>query len=156
MTQRSKSTLFLTAQLNVLAVFAICAAACISILTVSFFFATDSQASGNAILKAETAAELYKATGGDIYMIAEFLGGVIESGGDGHPRAVYAAVYYNQAWQISNEATASFVLRINSIGTTYSSLGIKLETGSITVGRVTGEQFVAFPLAARQTVGATR
>jgi type II secretory pathway pseudopilin PulG len=154
MTQRSKSTLFLIEQLIVIAVFAICAAACISILTASFFYATDAQAAGNAILKAETAAELYKATGGDIIMIAEFLGGVVKSGGDGQSGAIHAAVYYNQAWQISNEASAIFVLRINSTGTSYSAHGIMLESGGITVEKITGERFVDFPLAARQSLGA--
>ncbi|MCL2663530.1 MAG: type II secretion system GspH family protein [Oscillospiraceae bacterium] len=154
MTQRSKSTLFLIEQLIVIAVFAICAAACISILTAAFFNATDAQAAGNAILKAETAAELYKATGGDIYLIAEFLGGVVETVENSHPGAVHAAVYYNQAWQISNEATAVFVLRIYSTGTSYASHGIRLESGGITVGKITGELFVDFPLAARQTMGA--
>jgi type II secretory pathway pseudopilin PulG len=155
MTQRSKSTLFLIEQLIVIAVFAICAAACISILTASFFYATDAQAAGNAILKAETAAELYKATGGDVHMIAGFLGGVVESGGDAHPGTIYAAIYYNQAWQISNEATASFVLRIKSAGTSYALHGIRLESGGITVEKITGEKFVDFPIAARQVIGAT-
>jgi type II secretory pathway pseudopilin PulG len=152
MTQRSKSTLFLIEQLIVIAVFAICAAACISILTASYFYATDSQASGNAVLKAETAAELYKATGGDVIMIAGFLGGIVESGTDGHPDTVYATVYYNQAWQISNESAASFVLRINSTATSYASHGILLASGDISVEKITGEQLVAFPLAARQTI----
>jgi len=154
MTQRSKSTLFLIEQLIVIAVFAICAAACISILTASYFYATDSQSAGNAILKAETAAELYKATGGDVVMITSFLGGVVESVGVGHPGAVQAAVYYNNAWQISNELTASYVLRINSTGASYYSLGIRLESGYLTVEKITGEQFVAFPLAARKIIGA--
>ena len=156
MTQRSKSTLFLIEQLIVIAVFAICAAACISILTASYFYATDSQSAGNAILKAETAAELYKATGGDVYMIAGFLGGIVESGVNSHPGTVYASVYYNNAWQISNEATASYVLRISSTGTLYASLGIRLESGSITVEKITGEQLVAFPLAARQVMAEAR
>ena len=153
MTQRSKSTLFLIEQLIVIAVFAICAAACISILTVSYFFATDSQSAGNAILKAETAAEIFKATGGDLYMIAEMLGGSVESGRDSHTGAVHAAIYYNNAWQISNAPTASYVLRIYSAGTLYPSLGIRLEYGGISVERITGEQFIAFPLAARKIIG---
>jgi len=152
MTQRSKSTLFLIEQLIVIAVFAICAAACISILTASFFYATDSQSAGNAILKAETAAELYKATGGDVYIIAGFLGGVVESGRDGHTGAVHASVYYNQSWQISNAATASYVLRISATRTLYAPLGILLESGDIIVEKITGEQLVNFPIAARKVI----
>ena len=155
MTQRSKSTLFLIEQLIVTAVFAICAAACISILTVAYFHATDSKAAGNAILKAESAAEIYKATGGNLNLIAEILGGVVESGRDSHTGAVNATVYYNQAWQISNAATASYVLRISSVETLYPSLGILLESGNIIVERVTGEQFVNFPIAARKNINTT-
>ena len=150
MTQRSKSTLFLIEQLIVTAVFAICAAACISILTAAYFYATDSQSSGNAILKAESAAEIFKATGGDIIVTAEILGGAAETTGAGQSGAVYATVYYNHSWHISNESNASFVLRISAAGTSYPSLGIILSSGDITVERITGEQLVAFPIAARQ------
>jgi len=155
MTQRSKSTLFLIEQLIVTAVFAICAAACISILTAAYFYATDSQSSGNALLKAESAAEVFKATGGDISVTANIMGGVAQAGGTGHSGAVYATVYYDHSWQISNETNASYILRISSAGTSYPSLGLILAVGNISVERITGEQLVAFPLAARQIMEAS-
>jgi type II secretory pathway pseudopilin PulG len=150
MTQRSKSTLFLIEQLIVTAVFAICAAACISILTVSYFYAIDSQSTGNAILKAESAAEIYKATGGNVLLTADLLGGVAETGGPGHFGDYNAAVYYDKSWNISNEPDAAFILRINSTGTSYASHGLILQSGGITVEKNTGEQLVAFTVAARQ------
>ena len=156
MTQRSKSTLFLIEQLIVTAVFAICAAACISILTAAYFYATDSQSAGNAILKAESAAEVFKATGGDIFITADILGGVAQAGGVGHSGAVYATVYYDHSWQLSNESGASYVLRISSAGTSYPSLGLILASGGVTVERITGEQLVAFSVSARQVIEAGR
>jgi len=46
MVRRSRSTLFLMEQLIVIAVFAICAAACVKILTTSYFMAKQTRDTG--------------------------------------------------------------------------------------------------------------
>jgi len=142
MTHRSKSTLFLIEQLIVTAVFAICAVACISILTAAYFNANDSKSTSHAILRAESAAEVFKATGGNENDIIDILGGV-RNEKSGYPGVT---VYYNNVWQISNEDNASYILHIGFYPTGLSSDFIMAE---LTVERSTGEELVAFPLAAR-------
>jgi len=142
MTHRSKSTLFLIEQLIVIAVFAICAVACISILTAAYFNANDSSAKSNAVLKAESAAEVFKAIGNDIDTTKNILGGI------NGVRYNYpgVTVFYDSYWQVTNENNASYVLHIGyyPIGTDNT-----LIIADLTVDRITGEQLVIFPLAAR-------
>ena len=107
MTQKSKSTLFLIEQLIVIAVFAICAAACVSILTAAYFYTNDSSATSNAIIKAESAAEVFKATGGDVYAVADIMGGsaFFDVTSD------KLLIAYNSDWQI-DYYNASYILQL--------------------------------------------
>ena len=148
MTQRSKSTLFLIEQLVVIAVFAICAVACISILTAAYFNAHDACATGSAILVAESGAEVFKATGGDYFEVAYLLRGTADMGG---PGSVVVTVYYDDAWQVCVEADADFVLNL-AVNAPLNMDSFDFVTGILTVDRITGEQLVAFPLAARREV----
>ena len=142
MTQRSKSTLFLIEQLIVIAVFAICAAVCIYVLTAAYFITDNTVAENNALLKAESAAEIFKATGGDEGTVRSILGGT-SSVRTGYPGVT---VFYDDVWQNSNEDNASYVLHIG-----YRPTGINnsLVVAELTVERITGEELVTFPLAAR-------
>ena len=149
MTQRSKSTLFLIEQLIVIAVFAICAAACISILTVAYFHASDSKATSQAIIKAESTAEAFKAVGGDGDAVLDILGSTRNSGTKSGNQALI--IYYDQSWQISNEDNAAFALFLAFYPTPdhYD----ELVRADLTVEKITGEELVAFPLAARRKQG---
>jgi len=142
MTQRSKSTLFLIEQLIVIAVFAICAAVCINILTAAFFITDNTVAENSALLRAESAAEVFKATGGDEGAVRSVLRGTSSVRG-GYPGVT---VFYDDVWQNSDEENASFVLHIG-----YRPTGIhnSLVLAELTVERITGEELVTFPLAAR-------
>jgi len=153
MTHRSKSTLFLIEQLIVIAVFAICAVACISILTAAYFNANDSKATSHAILKAESAAEVFKATGGNEHAIMDILGGTHGEKFNYSVRQFYPAVtvYYDSFWQVSSEENASFVLFITFVP---SNTGFdRFIMSELSVERITGEELVAFPLAARGALG---
>ena len=145
MTHRSKSTLFLIEQLIVIAVFAVCAAACIRILTSAYFTANDSQATSHAVLRAESAAEVFKATDGDLVAVANVIGATSGSGTFGSGNIV---VYYDSSWQVSGEADASFVLNLVS-NASQNQHGLTLITGDLTVTKITGEELVAFPVATR-------
>ena len=144
MTHRSKSTLFLIEQLIVIAVFAVCAAACIRILTSAYFTANDSQATSHAVLRAESAAEIFKAVDGDIDTIASILGGTSGTQADG---VSGVAVYYDSSWQVSNEGNASYQLGLVIYAPGDQKAGL-LE-GEIWVEKITGEELVAFPVATR-------
>ena len=142
MTHRSKSTLFLIEQLIVIAVFAICAVACISILTAAYFNANDSKSTSHATLRAESAAEVFKANSGDISAVSAILGGT-RGERSGYPGV---SVYYDNEWQPSNEENASYILHIGYYPT---GLNNALVVANLTVDRITGEELVAFQLAAR-------
>jgi type II secretory pathway pseudopilin PulG len=145
MTQRSRSTLFLIEQLIVIAVFAICAAACIRILTTAYFYVSDSVATGNALLMAENGAEAFKLFDGDVDVFSDKLGGSVETES---ADALTIAVYYDKDWRIGSEAGAYFVLflTINAPNDTSSIL----TTGELSVEKITGESLVAFPVAVRR------
>ena len=140
MNRRSRSTLFLMEQLIVVATFALCAAACVRILTSSYFMATETRDINNAIRAAETGAECYKAVSGNIGEMARILGGHAVSI-DG---AAAAVMYYDKEWEACNEQDAYYMLRIVSGDTGPAALS----SGELSVEKLTGEEILAFPVAA--------
>jgi len=153
MTQRSKSTLFLIEQLIVIAVFAICAAACVSIMTTAFFFTNDSASKSNAIIRAESAAELFKATGGDFTTMSETLGGLATQ--DENTGAVIT-VFYDSLWNIDNGLRVSYVLRLAIDPPSQSGSDYSIVTGEVSISRYSGEELISFQLAARTEDGVMR
>jgi len=143
--RRSRSTLFLMEQLIVVAVFAICAAACVRILTASYYMATDTRDIGNAIEAAENGVERYKAVSGDIGVTARLLGGSPVTI-DGTPAAV---VYYDKDWSICTaEDEPEYILSLKNNG---SGAGAStLLQGELSVVKKTGEVIIAFPIAAQK------
>jgi len=148
MTNRSKSTLFLIEQLIVIAVFAICAVACISILTASYFYANDGSAVSNAIVKAESGAEVFKVTGSDFGKAADILGGKTTSESLGTAGVSVLSVYYDSSWQICDESNASYVLHL-IIESAQGTQDFEVITGRVTVSRNTGEELISLKVAAR-------
>jgi len=143
MNNRSRSTLFLIEQLIVIAVFAICAAACTRILAAAYFTASDSRDTSRAILAAENGAETFKATGGDARLIAQILGGVSDRI-DGSAAAI---VYFDKDWHISDFENAFYRL-IMVCGEPADEAPFLL-TGDLSVEKLTGEVIIAFPVAVR-------
>ena len=129
MANRSKSTLFLIEQLMVIVVFAICAVACISIMTAAYFNANDSRDLSMAVLVAQSGAEEFKATSSDEHTV----------------------IYYNKDWQICDEKSAVYALRIspNPPQQTDADGENRYITASLTVSRISGRELISFPLMAR-------
>jgi len=148
MTNRSKSTLFLIEQLIVIAVFAICAVACISILTASYFYANDGSAVSNAIIKAESGAEVFKVTGRDFSAAADILGGSTTSEGLGADGVSVLSVFYDKSWQICSENNANYVLHL-IIESVQGAADFEIITGRVTVRRISGEELISLKVAAR-------
>lgn len=142
--KRSKSTLFLMEQLIVIAVFSICAAACVKILTSSYYTAKDTRDIGHAILAAENGAECYKAREGDIGKVAGILGGSLGSV-DSKEAAI---VYYDKNWAVCSESDAAYIMRI--VAQAPGSGKARLASGEISVDRVgdDGITLISFPVAA--------
>jgi hypothetical protein len=139
--KRSRSTLFLIEQLIVIAVFAICAAACARILTSAYFSARDARDLSNAILAAESSAEIFKASAGDFGKVAEIMGGL--SGiVDG---SVAAVIYFDSQWLVCGVDEAYYMLLlIDGAGSA------PLLTGELTVENLqTGEEILALTVITR-------
>jgi len=138
---RSKSTLFLIEQLIVIAVFAVCATACIKIVTSAYFYAVESRDVSNAILVAESGADSFKAVSGDFGSAAALLGGIAINR-DG---ATVLLVYYDENWQVSGEETAEYVLSL----TDKQSGGppSRLLRADLSVGIIGGDELVSIPVA---------
>jgi hypothetical protein len=141
MNQRSRSTLFLIEQLIVVAVFAICSAACIRILTSAYLTARESKDVTNAISIAESGAESFKAAAGDIGKVAEILGGVTDKA-NGVNEAI---VYYDKQWQDCGKDDAFYIFRL--IIERPETQPMLLITGEIVVEKLTGESLIAFKVA---------
>ena len=142
MNKRSKSTLFLMEQLIVVAVFAICAAACVRILVASYMMATDSRDMRNAIHVAESGAECYKAVAGDLEKTAGIMGGSVSDNNGNYQ----ATMFYDKSWQPSDESAAAYALRL------VSSAGASepLSSTDLSVEKKTGEIILAFTVIARR------
>jgi len=141
MSRRSGSTLFLMEQLIVVAIFAICAAACVRLLTESFFMATESRDLSNAIHAAESGAECYKAAAGDISKTAVIMGATLEGGADA------AVVYYNKDWLKCAEGEAAYKMRLTRGAP--SAGASRLQLGDLSVEKLTGEVIIALTVSAR-------
>ena len=113
MNTRSKSTLFLIEQLIVIAVFAISAAACITILTSAYFTSVESRDIKYAILAAENVAETFKATNGSPESITRLLGGSYENiSFDNGTNGVVTTINYNSKWQVSDGTDVLYTLKL--------------------------------------------
>ena len=147
MTRRSGSTLFLMEQLIVIAVFAICAAACVSILTVSFIYARDSRNMSRALLAAESAADSFKALSGDVSQTAEVLNGFVYFGAGGDT----LTIYYDENWQAicrTDTDNVRYFLRMLPLeGVT----GAGITAVQLSVEEISGEEILSFPVVARTT-----
>ena len=143
MTQRSKSTLFLIEQLIVIAVFAISAVACVSILSTAFFYTNDSSATRHALIRAESSAEVYKATGGDFSAVASAMGGVVRQS---ESDADIVVVYYDSNWQNSDEANAGFVMTLKA-DTSWNPYDFEFTAANLVIERITGEELLTLELA---------
>ena len=108
MKSRSRATLFLIEHIIVIAVFAICAAACARIFTSAYFQSKESKDLRYAMIAAENCAESYKATGGDLGQVARIIGGATGTA-DGSEAAI---VHYDSRWLVTGEADASYRLVI--------------------------------------------
>ena len=141
MNVRSKSTLFLIEQLIVIAVFAICATACIRIVTNAYFFAKDSRDVSNALIVAQSGADSFKAVSGDFEKAAELLGGTVWH----KPNPDTLVVYYDDRWQVSGEDSAFYILFL--IADRRYVQPHSLVVGELTVEKISGEELISIPVA---------
>ena len=146
MNHRSRSTLFLIEQLIVIAIFALCAAVCARILTAAYLSARDARDISNALHRAESCAESFKATGGDFGQIKDILGGTV--GITEGAQAVF--VYYDNNWTACKEDGASYRLILKTGDP--SGFNAHIRVGEISVERLAGDELYAITVAARKSL----
>lgn len=106
----SKSSLFLMEMVIALLFFSICSAICIRVFAAAYKDTSYSRNLSSASFLCQSAAEVYKACGGDIKKAAEVLDGIYEMG--------KAKIYYDRDWNTTREKdNAEFVLFIEDEGT---------------------------------------
>ena len=142
MNRRSRSTLFLMEQLIVIAVFALCAAACVRILASSYIMTTQASDTSNAIRVAESSAECYKAVSGDLSKMVDILGGSVLSTED------TALIYYDKSWNVCDESDLQvyYLLRLDNEASQLDNL--PLVEGVLTVEKSSVEEIISFPVTA--------
>ena len=146
MKSRSRATLFLIEQIIVIAVFAICAAACARIFTSAYFQSKESKDIRYAIIAAENCAESYKAAGGNLSQVAQILGGVTGIV-DGSEAAI---VHYDSQWLITGSDDALYRLVIVN-GAPDSSSALLI--GELSVENISDKEpgvIMAFPVVVQQ------
>ena len=153
MGERSKSTLFLMEQLIVIAVFAVCAAVCVNIIVSSYLMTVEAVNTKNALIISESAAETFKATGGDIRRVAEILSGSVNNYNSYTSYYSYYDdnlffVYYNINWQPCSREQASFVLHLARTDTEHQLVIF----GDIAVHKKeAGDELMRLPIAVRRS-----
>ena len=143
MSTRSKSTLFLIEQLIVIAVFAICATACIRIVTNAYFMARDTRDVSNALIAAQCGADSFKAVAGDFEKTAMLMGGITENR-DG---AAVLVVYYDDRWQVSGKDNAYYILCLST--DRREAPPRDLISGKLSVEKISGGEILSIPVAVR-------
>jgi len=138
MTGRSRAALFLIEKLIVIAVFALCAAACASIFVEAYITANAAKDMNQALVVAKNGAELFKAYG-DPYETAGLLGGeywILDK-----DEAI--VVFYDKNWRITPEHDAEYVMSLRLID------GEPEYIRKLTVESVARDEILSFTVAAR-------
>ena len=138
---RSRATLFLMEQLVVILVFAICAAACVRIFVGSYLMAQNSRDVKNALLIAESFAECYKATSGDLNTVGLILGTEVYVDASG---GVY--LNYDSNLDSCDRSMAAYILSLYDVPDEGSDT---LKVGTLGVTNREGRQLVSFTVAVR-------
>lgn len=80
MKERSKSVMLLIEITIMLLVFALCASVCLRLFAGARNMANDAKELSNAAMWAQSAAEVYKSSGGELAETADILGGTVSDG----------------------------------------------------------------------------
>lgn len=124
----SKSGLFLFELIVVILLFTVSSAVCINIFAKSYSFSNQSESLTKSSLKAETAAEVFKETNGDVDAITKALKAdndtydVIMTEQDGLPEYTLN-VYYDEMWSNTDEINKRYILTVKTEATNKTKVG---------------------------------
>jgi len=137
--KRSRSTLFLMEQLIVILIFSVCAAACVKTFVGAYLMTVGSKDKNGAVLLAESSAECFKATSGDLTAAASILGGGVSDEMD------LMTAYYDNKWRTCAEEEAEYILTIDANVSSDDMIAL----GEITVTKH-GGKLISLTAAARR------
>lgn len=135
---RNKAPLVLMEQTVMVLVFALAAAICVRAFALSDSISKTTAARDAAVLRSESAAEIYKEFRGDGASAVKRYGGSAANG--------VWTVYWDADWkQVQSEAGAAYRMKIQSKGTRQA----RMEGAEVTVVSLgkKGKTLVSFPLA---------
>lgn len=101
---RSKSGLFLMELIIAIAFFAVASAVCIQLFATAHSLRTRSFGLQMAVASAQSAADTFKVTGGDTYLMGELLGAQVSGG--------YLISWYDDEWNPATAEQARFVMLV--------------------------------------------
>ncbi len=141
---RSKAPLVLMEQTVMVLVFALAAAVCVRAFVLSDSLSKANAARDAAVLRAESAAEIYKNCRGSGSAAAARYGGSVKDG--------VWTVYWDDAWKrVKTADDAAYRLRIRPRTSEYSRMR-GAEVKLVSLGK-SGEQLISFPLAWQEADG---
>ena len=138
---RSRATLFLMEQLVVILVFALCAATCVRIFSGSYIMASESRDRKNALVIAESVAEVYKSVGGNLGQLTNFL--QVYAVGDSEHLTLNYRSDLNPS--TTGEAAYSVVLILSEGAATPET-----PQHQLIVRNAAGTELLSFPVAAQR------
>lgn len=148
---KSKSALFLIEQTIAILIFAVCALVCVRIFVGSHIMANDSGNINQALRIAESAAESFKASGGDAGRAAQILTGSIAAADCGNESNSEITVYYDNEWQVCAKESAAY--RVSFKYPDMSDASAYLVLSNLAVETMTGEEIIALTVAAGRAAG---
>jgi hypothetical protein len=154
----SSSGPFLIELLIGLAVFALAAAICVQVFVGADRISNESSNLNNAMLRAQSSAEIFKAANGDLYEIATFLEVPFEDTSVAHGTYENGEVrqYFDSDWRLivysdngqhADIEDAEFVLKIRHLSSVRPLLPLGYIEGEIIVSDISGNAIFALEVA---------
>jgi type II secretory pathway pseudopilin PulG len=131
----SGSGMFLIELMLGIMIFAIAAAVCLKIFVFANQISTESTELNRAVIAAQSSAECFKATGGDLSKTAALLNKSYTAGDT-------LTQYYDQDWNTAPHDISSYILEV-----TRSSGHSGFISGEVTVSRMSGEPIFSIPIS---------
>jgi hypothetical protein len=140
-----KFSSFLSEQILAILFFALTAAVCVQIFTVSSNMSDESQQLNYALILAQSGAEAFKAAEGDIQTTAQ----ILRSNTAGSQSI---DLYYNDSWQECAATDAAYQMTINQLSPAAEGLQSGIICITAAAGKNQGTVIFQLPVIARATM----
>jgi type II secretory pathway pseudopilin PulG len=132
----SASGMFLIELLLAIMIFAIASAICMKVFVLSHQIAAGSNDLNHAVVAAQSGAECFKASSGDLSETANLLGGNYGAESD------TVALYFDAAWKHAGSSSYDYILEIKQFSNQDG-----LIDGEVTVSDISGDLIFSIPVS---------